>query len=60
MGVYDSKPCPCGSGQLRDPNFDGYGIFLTFTCPACHTDKMSRFRPDIHTQYECDEPINPD
>lgn len=41
----------------RYAQYDGHGIFLTFTCHKCHKAKMSRYRPDIHTRYQCDEPI---
>jgi hypothetical protein len=49
--------CPCGSGEQREPQFDGYGIFLCYTCPRCHTRKMAMFRHDIMERYACDEPI---
>jgi hypothetical protein len=55
-----SKPCPCGSGKSRVSNFDGYGIFLTYTCEACHERKMKTYRSDIHERYETDETIEED
>ena len=51
------KTCPCGSGQYRDEQYDGHGIFLCFTCPKCEKEKMKGWRADIHERYECDEPI---
>jgi hypothetical protein len=62
MGLYDDKPCPCGSGQSRSPNWDARGIFLTFTCVVCHDGKMKRYRPEVLTNsnYEADEPIEPE
>jgi hypothetical protein len=63
MSEYDAKPCPCGSGELREPQYDGRGIFLTFTCPDCHEQKMSRFNPTIleyYTQADVDEQIEED
>jgi cbb3-type cytochrome oxidase cytochrome c subunit len=57
---YNPKPCPCGSGELRAAQYDGHGIFLTFTCIKCHEERMSGFRADIHERYECDEPIDED
>lgn len=44
----------------RSAQYDGYGIFLTYTCPACHAAKMAKFRPDIKTHYQADEPIEED
>ncbi len=44
----------------REAQYDGYGIFLTYTCDRCHKQRMAGFRSDIHTRYECDEPIDPD
>lgn len=52
--------CPCGSGEYKEKNFDGYGIFLCYTCPKCEDEKLSRYRPDIHERYECDEQIEDD
>lgn len=57
---YNPKPCPCGSGELREAQYDGHGIFLTYTCPKCEDEKMGKYRPDIHERYECDEPIDED
>lgn len=50
--------CNCGSGE---PSFwisDGYGIPLCKVCPKCETSKRKRYRADIETCYECDEPID--
>jgi hypothetical protein len=41
----------------RDAQYDGYGIFLTYTCGKCHKVKMAGYRSDIGSRYECDEPI---
>lgn len=63
MGLYDAKPCHCGSGEIREPQFDGRGIFLTFTCSKCHKEKMSKYNPvilDYYTQADVDEPIEED
>lgn len=51
------KLCPCGSGEPRTAQYDGYGIFLTFTCSRCEAEKMARFRPDIKRRYDTDEQI---
>jgi len=52
--------CPCGSGERRQPQYDGHGIFMCYTCTRCHERKMAAYRSDIMEQYECDEPIEPD
>jgi len=52
--------CPCGSGKIPNARYDGHGIFLCYTCEICHRRKMKGFRSDIHTCYECDEPIEED
>jgi len=49
--------CPCGSGEYAEVQRDGYNIFLCYTCSKCEAEKMSKYRPDIHERYECDEPI---
>ena len=52
--------CDCmvkGEGQ---PQYDGYGIFLCYTCAKCHKEKMARYRPDIRERYETDDQIEPD
>jgi hypothetical protein len=46
-----------GEGQ---PQYDGYGIFLCYTCAKCHKEKMARYRPDIRERYETDDQIEPD
>lgn len=52
--------CSCGSGEIPDREYDGYGIFLCYTCPKCRDQKLARYRADIFERYECDEPIEPD
>jgi hypothetical protein len=32
--------CPCGSGEAREAQHDARGIFLRYTCDACHAEKM--------------------
>jgi hypothetical protein len=56
------KPCLCGSGKPRSPQYDARGIFLTYTCEDCHARKMAEFRPDVLTDpsYWTDEPIDDD
>lgn len=54
--------CPCGSGEPGEAQYDARGIFLTYTCPKCHKDKMKGFRRDVLTDpnYWADEPIEPE
>jgi len=54
------KTCPCGSGKHPEPQYDGHGIFLCYTCDLCHRKKMKGFREDIHRRYEAEEPIDED
>ena len=56
MDNFNNQTCNCGSGLQREENYDGYGIFLTYTCDDCYEEKMSGFRSDIHEQYDhCEE-----
>src|SRR4029077_8445482 len=57
MPRYSYRPCNCGSGEIHEPQFDGHGIFLKYTCSKCEKEAMAGYRPDIHERYECDEPI---
>ena len=59
---YNPKPCPCGSGEPREEQYDARGIFLTFTCSRCEKEKLSHYRPDVLTDpgYWHDEPIEED
>lgn len=59
---YTSKirKCDCESGLDRYALKDGYGIFLCYACQKCEEKRLSRYRPDIMSEYECDEPIEPD
>ncbi len=63
MGLYDYKECGCGSKKIREPQFDGRGIFLCFTCEDCHDKQMRKYNPVIlkyYTQADVDEPIEED
>lgn len=44
----------------KSAQYDGYGIFLTYTCPKCHREKMQGFRADIRERYETDDRIEDD
>lgn len=52
--------CNCGSGEPRWSEYDGYGIFLGYVCRVCQQRFLARFRSDIKTRYEADEPIEED
>ena len=52
------KLCDCGSGEYCSPEYDGYGIFLFYACDECYDEKLSKFRPDIFSNYDCDEDID--
>lgn len=52
--------CSCGSGECKESQYDGYGIFLTYTCSKCYKEKMRGYRSDIHEHYDCDEAVEPD
>lgn len=63
MSRYDVRPCPCGSGQSSQWQFDAKGIPLTRTCHKCHEMQMRRYRPEILTGYsqaDLDEQIEED
>jgi hypothetical protein len=52
------QQCHCGSGEFPSAQYDGHGIFMTYTCDKCEKEKLSHFRADIFERYECDEPID--
>ena len=51
------QQCPCGSGEYPNAQYDGYNIFLCYTCSKCHEGRMAGWRSDIHERYVADEPI---
>lgn len=51
------RPCPCGSGEHKSAMYDGHGVFLTYVCSRCRTEKILQFRPDIFERYKADEAI---
>ena len=57
--TYTNKPCACGSGKDKRAAYDARGIFLTYVCDECETEKLSRFRADVLSDpdYEADDPI---
>lgn len=63
MGIYDIRPCPCGSGKPSQWQLDAKGIPLARTCATCHAQQMARYRPEILTGYsqaDLDEQIEED
>ena len=52
--------CYCGSKQEAYWIYDGHGIALCKVCDKCKAQKMKRYRPDIMSAYEADEPIDSD
>ncbi len=63
MPISERDSCRCGSGLYKEAQYDGRGIFLTFTCPKCHDKKMKEFNPIIleyYTQADVDEQIEED
>jgi hypothetical protein len=55
------RKCTCDSGEWGEEQYDARGIYLTITCPSCHDDKMSVYRPEVLTNpnYEATEDIDP-
>ena len=49
--------CSCGSGKPSRWLYDGYGIELCKACDDCEQAQLAKFRRDIMSRYECDEPI---
>ena len=56
------QECGCGSGEYKEAQYDARGIFLTDTCPKCHSDRMREFRDEVLTDpnYACDEEVDGD
>lgn len=48
------KKCPCGSGELREENYDARGIFLCFSCSRCEKERLSQYRPEVLTDSNYD------
>ena len=55
-----ARECDCGSGEFREAEYDGHGIFLFYACDECRKLKLKGFRSDIMEAYECDEQIEED
>lgn len=55
--------CPCGSGLLKEAQYDAQNIFLCYTCEKCHKERMSHYHDFIlsgYDQSDVDEPIEED
>lgn len=52
------KWCECGSKKPSYWLYDGHGIALCKACDTCKPMRLKRYRPDINTRYEADEPID--
>jgi hypothetical protein len=59
---FDRYKCRCGSGKPKYALHDARGIFCTYYCDDCETEKRSKYREDIFTDsnYWHDEPIDED
>jgi len=58
----EPRECNCGSGQIAEAEYDARGIFLTYACPKCKRQKLSKYRQDVldNPNYEANEPIEPE
>jgi hypothetical protein len=57
MGLYDQKPCNCGSGKCRYELRDAAGIFCAYVCEDCEEKKKASYNPRIfHDWYDADQP----
>jgi len=53
MGIYDVRPCPCGSGENSWWMNDCHGIPLCRVCDHCEDKKRSKYKPSTFTGYGC-------
>jgi hypothetical protein len=54
--------CTCGSGLDRKEIVDARGIFVTYACKKCYSEKLDGYRYDIFTDssYYTDEQVEPE
>lgn len=54
--------CPCGSGEYPEDVYDARGIYVACVCDKCRKERLRGYRLEIFddSDYECDEPIEPD
>lgn len=62
MGRYDVRPCPCGSGEDSQWEYDARGIEIGRMCRVCKPRRLAGYRPEVLTDsnYDCDEVIEPE
>jgi hypothetical protein len=48
--------CFCSSNPTRRPVRDARGIFCTYVCDTCETEKLARFKLEIFTDPDYDAP----
>jgi hypothetical protein len=62
LRFYDTRPCQCGSGLMREELVDARGISCGLCCEKCAAQKASGYRREVFADgnYEADEPIEPD
>lgn len=62
MGIYDIRPCSCGSEKVSHWEFDARGIPLTRVCSDCRDQKLAKYRPEVlsDSDYAANEDIEPD
>lgn len=58
----EGDPCNCGSGEPKFALYDARGIFCTYVCDSCESEKRKQFRADIFNDpnYETCEPVEED
>ena len=52
--------CRCGSGEPRRALYDARGIFCTYVCDRCETERRKEFRSEVFADanYSHEEPID--
>lgn len=58
----DIRPCPCGSGEPSEWQYDARGIEMFRSCAKCHARKVRGYRVDVLSDpnYAASEPIEED
>lgn len=57
-----NKKCGCGSGEDSYWEYDAKGIPLARVCSKCKEKQLKVYRKEVleDSNYECDEPIDPE
>jgi len=55
----EGRLCPCGSGNPKEPEHDGRGIFLCYVCESCRDEKLRGYRPEVLRPYSDDDVNEP-